>query len=331
MEYIYDFSKTCPIIQEGFFILMYFLYASPIYLNGRVKMNINTFTQFFPPRLTDTILIMGTKDLEEIRITAERSVAVVKSGNLSDTGVYIKREELSHIVNAMSRGSLFAMQQSLANGFLTLPGGHRVGVCGRCIAEDCIVRHVTDISSICSRIARDVFGAADPIMEYLDFRGKLYNALIISPPGCGKTTVLRDAVRQLGNRYKVSVADERSEIAACRNGIPTLDVGKFTTVMDGVPKAKGISILLRSMSPQIIATDETGSHQEETAICELINAGAKILTTAHGYSEKDVLRRKHLGSLVRDGVFERIFVLSNRKGVATVEKIITDGRVMHHN
>lgn len=294
-------------------------------------MNINTFTQFFPPRLTETILIMGTKDLEEIRITAERNVAVVKSGILTDTGVYIKREELSHIVNTMSRGSLFAMQQNLANGFLTLPGGHRVGVCGRCVTENGEVRHMTDISSVCIRIAREVFGAADSIMEYLDFRGKLYNALIISPPGCGKTTVLRDAIRQLGNRYKVCVADERSEIAACRNGVPTLDVGKFTSVMDGVPKGKGISMLLRSMSPQIIATDETGSHEEERAICELINAGAKILTTAHGYSEKDVLKLKHLGTLIKDGVFERIFVLSNRKGVATIEKIISDGRAMHHN
>lgn len=294
-------------------------------------MNINTFTQYFPPRLTEALLIMGTKDMEEIRIVAEKNVSTVKSGVLMDTGVYIKREELSHIVNSMSRGSLFAMQQSLSMGFITLPGGHRVGVCGKCVTENGEVRHMTDISAICIRIAREVFGAADSIMEYLDYRGKLYNALIISPPGCGKTTVLRDAIRQLGNRHKVCVADERSEIAACKGGVPSLDVGKFTCVMDAVPKAKGINMLLRSMSPQIIATDETGSREEEKAIYELINAGAKIITTAHGYNEKDILKREYLGSLASKGVFERIFVLSNRKGVATVEKIISDGRVMHHN
>lgn len=294
-------------------------------------MNINTFTQYFPPQLTETLLIMGTKDMEEIRILSERNASVVKSGVLTDTGVHIKREEFSHIVNSMSRGSLYAMQQNLSLGFITIPGGHRVGVCGKCVVENGEVRHMTDISAICIRIAREVFGAADRIMEYLEFRGKLYNALIISPPGCGKTTVLRDAIRQLGNRYKVCVADERSEIAACRAGVPTLDVGKFTCVMDSVPKAKGITMMLRSMSPQIIATDETGSIEEEKAIYELINAGAKIITTAHGYSEKDILKRKYLGSLAEKGVFERIFVLSNRKGVATLEKIISDGRVMHHN
>ena len=291
-------------------------------------MNINEITQYFPPSLTETLLIMGTKDMQEIRIVADKNAATVKSGVLLDTGVKISCEMLRKIVDSMCRGSLYAMQQYLSQGFLTLPGGHRVGVCGRCVTENGQITHMTDISAICLRISRAVPGAADGIMEYLEYRGRLYNALIISPPGCGKTTILRDASRQLGNRYKVCIADERSEIAACRNGVPCHDVGRFTCVIDSVPKAQGIMMLLRTMAPEVIVTDETGSFEEEEAIHRLINCGVKIITTAHGYSEKDISGRTCFGSLIEKGIFERIIVLSNRLGIATVEKIITDGKVM---
>lgn len=291
-------------------------------------MNINSFTKYFPPELTEKILLLGTSDLQEIRIVSGKSCSVQKNGILIDTHITLSSQELNKIVESMCRGSLYAMQTSLVKGYLTLGGGHRVGVCGKTVTENGKITHLTDISAICIRISREVKGAADEIMEYLCHEGKLYNTLIISPPGCGKTTVLRDIARQLGNRCKVCIADERSEIAASRGSSATHDVGKYTTVMDCVPKGEGIMMLLRAMSPEIIITDETGREDEEKAISELINCGAKIITTAHGYSERDILKRKYLGSLVENGVFERIIVLSGRKGPATVEKIISDGRVM---
>lgn len=290
--------------------------------------DVNSFLRHLPAKLTEAIAIMGVKDLQEIRIAAEKNCILQKGGRLCDSGVNVGAEELSKILESMCRGSLYAMQTSLCKGYLTLGGGHRVGVCGRVVTENGEIVHMTDISAICIRIAREIKGAADEIMEYLECDGKLYNTLIISPPGCGKTTVLRDVARQLGNRHKVCIADERSEIAACRGRIPTADVGKFTCVMDGVPKAEGIEMLLRTMSPEVIVTDETGGEEEARAISHLINCGAKIITTAHGYSERDVSKKPHIGPLIDRGIFERIVVLSNRKGVATVEKIITDGRVI---
>ncbi len=291
-------------------------------------MEINSLLQHFPSVLTETLLIMGTKDMQEIRIIAEKNVSVVKRGILMDSGISVSYEELKKIVNSMCRGSLYAMQQNLTQGYITLSGGHRVGVCGKCVCENGKVTHMTDISAICVRLSRGIIGVADEIMEYIMYDKRIYNTLIISPAGCGKTTILRDIARQIGSSHKVCIADERSEIAACRNGVPTHDVGRFTSVMDGVPKAEGIMMLLRTMSPEVIITDETGSEEEERAIGELINCGVKIITSAHGYSERDVMKRKYIREIIENGVFERIIVLGKLRGEIKTEKIITDGRCL---
>lgn len=291
-------------------------------------MDINALSRHLPVSLTETILLMGTDDIEEIRIISEKNASVIKSGFLLDTGVKICREEMKRIVDSMCRGSMYAMQTSLTRGFITLGGGHRVGICGRTVTQNGIITHMTDISALCIRVSREIIGAADGIMEYLECNGRIYNTLIISPPGGGKTTLLRDIARQMGARHKVCIADERSEIAASKDGVPTHDVGRFTSVMDSVPKAEGIRMLLRTMSPEIIITDETGDEEEEKAISHLINCGVKIITSAHGYSEKDLVGREFFGRLISRGVFERIFVLGRRDKKITVEKIITDGRRM---
>ncbi len=289
-------------------------------------MEINSLMQHFPPNLTETLLIMGTKDMQEIRIIAEQNASVIKKGILMDCGVRVTREELKKIINSMCRGSLYAMQQNLTQGYITLSGGHRVGVCGKCVCENGKVTHMTDISAICVRLSRGIIGAADGIMEYIMYQHRIYNTLIISPAGCGKTTLLRDIARQIGTTHKVCIVDERSEIAACKDAVPTHDVGRFTAVMDAVPKGQGIMMLLRTMSPEVIITDETGSESEEKAIGELINCGVKIITTAHGYSERDVMRRKYIRNIIEDGIFERIIVLGKLRGEIKVEKIISDGR-----
>lgn len=290
-------------------------------------MEMDFLAKYIPPPLTEALFFMGTDDLQELRIAADRSTAAVKNGRLTDVGITITAKELRAVVEKMCNGSLYAAQETLTRGYITLRGGHRVGVCGSVATKgDCILQ-MKEVFAVCIRIAREVKGCAAEIMPYLECGDKLYNTLIVSPPGCGKTTVLRDVARVLGARRRVCIADERSEIAA-RDAHGGADVGKYTFVMDGIQKHEGIRILVRSMSPEVIITDESGSEKDERAISHSINCGVKIITSAHGYSEKDICDKTALGALVNGGAFERIIVLSGRRGPATIEKIISDGRVM---
>ncbi len=293
-------------------------------------MAINDLKKYLPARINEAIERINEDEIQEIRIMAERNCALFINGKIVDTNVFISKSELLKIVEGMSRGSLYAMQQSLSNGFFTIGGGNRVGVCGRVITEGGKITHMSEISALCIRVSKEIKGVSDIIMPYIENGEKIFNTLLISPPGAGKTTVLRDIARNLGERKKVCIVDERSEIADCRGGVPQNDIGKFTSVLDGAPKAEGMRILLRTMAPDVIITDETGSDKEEEAIEGIINCGVKIITTAHGYSEKDVLKKKYLGTLLEGGAFERIIVLSSRKGPGTVEKIIKDGQVISY-
>ena len=292
-------------------------------------MDINSVSRYFPLKLTEAILLFGIDGVEEIRIMADKNCFVRKGGKMYDTYVYISSKELTSIFESMCRGSVYAVQQTLASGYITLDGGHRVGVCGKTIIENGTVKHMTEISSLCIRIAREVKGAANAFFSFICSGSRIYNTLIISPPGCGKTTVLRDIASRMGDKVRVCIADERSEISAAKNGVSPYNMGKLTCVMDGVPKSTGMNILLRAMSPDVIITDETGSDEEEQAIRKITNCGVKIITTAHGYSEKDILRHRCLGEMIKDGIFERIVVLSGKKGPATLEKIIAEGKVIY--
>lgn len=293
-------------------------------------MAINDLKIYLPARINEELENIKEDTIQEIRIMAERNCALFINGKIVDTNVFIPKSELLKIVEGMSRGSLYAMQNNLSKGFFTIGGGHRVGVCGKVITENGKITHMSDISALCIRISKEVKGVSDVIMPYIENEKRIFNTLLISPPGAGKTTVLRDIARNLGERKKVCIVDERSEIADCRDGVPKNDVGKFTSVLDGAPKAEGMRILLRTMAPDVIITDETGDKCEEEAIEDIINCGVKIITTAHGYSEKDVLKKKHLGALLEGGVFESVIVLSSRKGPATVEKIIKEGQVISY-
>jgi stage III sporulation protein AA len=224
------------------------------------------------------------------------------------------------------------MEEELRQGFITLPGGHRAGLAGDCLVEDGRVSRIRSITGINLRIAKEMVGIARSVLPYLWGSERFLRTLIISPPQAGKTTLLRDLVRALGDgdwqrrSYKVGLIDERSEIAGSFHGLPQLHVGIHTDVLDGCPKAEGIYRLLRAMGPEVIAFDELGRPEEVEALRDLLYAGVGILATAHAGSIEEMAKRPILSSVLGIGGFERVIVLSRRLGVGTVEGI-WDGTV----
>lgn len=249
--------------------------------------------------------------------------------NKKENAFYINKNEIKETMEYISNFSFYAFEDEIKQGFITITGGHRVGITGKVILDDDKLRGMKYISFINIRLSHQVKGCADKIMPYIyNETGKeCYHTLIISPPRCGKTTLLRDLIRQLsdGDEHHsgmvVGVVDERSEIGACYMGIPQNDLGIRTDILDCCPKAKGMMMLIRSMSPQIIAVDEIGSREDIEAIEYVINCGCKLVATVHGSSIDDIKSKPILGRLVREKIFERYIVMDNRKSIGLVEEI----------
>ncbi|MCR4885443.1 MAG: stage III sporulation protein AA [Clostridiales bacterium] len=203
--------------------------------------------------------------------------------------------EVMRAAQALSGHALAARQRETARGFLPLPGGHRLGVCGVMGPEG-----LREITSLCLRLAREKRGVGTE--TYARIRGK--SALIIGAPGSGKTTLLRDLVRLYSrDGLPVGVADERGEIAACRDGAAQLDVGPMTDVVTGMQRSEAFFLLLRAMAPRVLAADEIGGAQDVSAVREAARCGVTVLTTAHGSSLKEVRKRPGVGALLREGAF----------------------------
>ena len=246
-----------------------------------------------------------------------------------NTAYICTRDDIGKILQLISKNSLYAFEQELKMGFITIQGGHRVGLAGQAILDGGEIKALKNISSLNIRMAREIKGCADQVIPYMiDSRKKVCNTLIISAPCCGKTTLLRDLIRQIsmGNMERkglqVGVVDERSEIAACRNGVPTVDLGMRTDVLDACPKASGILMLIRSMSPALVATDELGRQEDVTALREALHAGVSVLTTIHGRDVEEIRQRPYVKELIEGNYFDRYVVLSENPKVGTVEKII---------
>ena len=223
---------------------------------------------------------------------------------------------------ALAGHSLYAREEELRAGYFTMEGGCRVGVCGQMRSENGRPTGFAHIGSVSIRIAREARGAADAVMDALTAAGRAVSALVISPPGLGKTTLLRDIARQLsdgagGRRgMKVGLMDERGELAGMIGGAPSMDVGRRTDVLDGCPKRVGMSLMVRSMSPDVIVTDELGHPGDAGAVREAARMGVRVIASVHAGNEEDALRR--LGGM--DGVFERMILLG--PGIGQIRRMV---------
>ncbi len=259
---------------------------------------------------------------------------VTKDGRVrfdSSEAIIINEEHIKSTFQIISNYSVYAYMEEIRNGYITIKGGHRVGIGGKVVYGPNGIETIKNISSLNIRIGREKKGISDYITPYL-LEGSefVHSTLIISPPQCGKTTLLRDIIRNLsdGNRslnrkgFKISVVDERSEIGGVYNNIPQNEVGIRTDILDGCLKSDGIMMAIRAMSPDIIAVDEIGGKKDIEAINEALRAGIKLIATVHGSSLKEIMGKKSMEELFKESVFGRFIILDRSRGVGTIKELI---------
>ena len=276
-----------------------------------------------PGRLRETALSLRSEmqsQVEELRLrTGQPMSAVLDGEEIAFPEPSVTRRDLEQVLELSCRGSLHTVLDQLRQGYITIEGGHRLGLCGRTVLREGEIINLRPLSSAGLRIAREVKGAALPVLSQVCEGGRLQSTLILAPPGLGKTTLLRDLLRMVSDGegclpHRVGLADQRGEVAALWGGVPQLDVGSRTDILEGCPKAQALMLLLRAMNPQVLAVDEITAEADLEALLAAVGCGVTLLATAHGTDRADLSRRPLYRPLLEQKIFRRLVQIQRTEG-----------------
>lgn len=294
----------------------------------------NEILRLFPRQLRHKIndrVHSKWHELQEIRLRLDKPIELSFFDRVEwIEDIKFTSDEGNYVLNQLSEHSLYRMETELKEGFITVAGGHRVGLAGKVTTSNGRVKGLQFITSFNIRIAQQIIGLAHSLIDYMNKQNDYLHTLIIGAPQSGKTTLLRDITRLISRGYgnvsskKVAVIDERSEIAASKNGIPQFDIGHRTDVLDACPKSDGMMMVIRSMSPDVIVVDEIGKREDVQALLDVFHAGVTIVCTVHGSSLAEVKKRLSLQSLFTQSIFKRYIYLTYDKNEGFTYKVYNE-------
>ena len=290
----------------------------------------NNIINYFSENIRQALIGIDLGNLEEVRLRVNKPIILKYHMNELILKYILNSSDILETLEHICENSIYSYKNQMCNGYITIQGGHRVGISGNVILEEDKVINIKYLSGLNFRIARQVIGCSNKIIKHIiDYKNKtIFNTLIVSSPGCGKTTILRDTIRQISTGIEgafdginVGLVDERGEIAAMYKGVSQNDIGMRTDILDNVPKHIGMKMLIRSMSPKVISTDEIGSYDDVIAINYAICSGVKGIFTAHGNSLKDLTLNPALNEILNKNLFEKVICLGRNITPGEIESI----------